>query len=63
MMSIAIAATVAFALLLGIFWGGAIERDRRIRFAVPADDLPRATATWRQRRQWKRERRQAGWDR
>lgn len=55
-MSIAIAATVSFALLLGIFWGGAIERDRRIRFPVPVDDLPVAKATWKQRRALRRNR-------
>jgi hypothetical protein len=52
----AILVTIAIVLPVGILWGGALERDRRARFATLADNVPPATATARQRRQWARER-------
>lgn len=53
---IAIGVILIAVVFLGLMsaWANGIERT------IP-DDVPRATATRRQRRAWARERRQAGW--
>lgn len=48
--------TLAIVAPVAIMFGILLERDRVVRFPTVADKLPRATATWRQVRAWKRDR-------